>query len=147
MLSVHVPADNDEWLKHETEKLTQFTRLFPLPPQSQYMSAVYADGDAMVPTIDGTKQDEMMMIPSDLNEDHECNVEEDDDDDKDDKHAAGSQPLDSNGSVIATARKQIKSASYEDIIFQVYDDDEADDDDDHDHDDDDDDDDSMIILY
>ena len=118
MLSVHVPADNDEWLKHETETLTQFTRLFPLPPQSPYTSALDADGDTMIPPIDGTKQDEM-MIPSDLNEDHECNVEEDDDDDKDDKHAAGSQSLDSNGSVIAAARKQIKSASYEDIIFQV----------------------------
>ena len=31
VLAIHVPKDDDEWLLFETSRLTQFTRIFPLP--------------------------------------------------------------------------------------------------------------------
>lgn len=121
MLSLHVPSDSDEWLKHETEKLTQFTRLFPLPSTSS--RSANADDDGQHTCIDGANKHDEASV--DLAEDHESIVEEDDDDDKEDKHAAAavaSQAGGSGGSAAAAMmirKQQFKSASYEDIIFQV----------------------------
>ena len=94
VLGIHVPKDDDEWLLFETSRLTQFTRVFP------YLSPTAAEGGAT-----GAAESESKAV---LEE-----VEVEEQPDEEDKEEDGNKE---NGA----KKVPVKSASYEEIIFQAF---------------------------
>ena len=90
-MATHFPTDNDEWMLREIKRLTQFTRIFPPEP-----SASSAKGGV------GEKDED---------EDNNSGDEEGDKEDGADGAAV------TEGS--ASASKPVKSATYEEIMYQV----------------------------
>lgn len=97
MLAIHVPKEDDEWLLFETSKLTQFTRIFPLPKATANESS---SGSAKA----GIATEDQLESQPDEQE------EEDGEEGKEGSNTkeGGKEPA-----------KAAKSATYEEIIFQV----------------------------
>lgn len=101
VLSIHVPKDDDEWLLFETSRLTQFTRIFPLPGPSTSATANASDG---VAAEGGTNK-----VAAASQEEAEVEEQPDEEDQQEDG-------IKENG---AKVKEAVKSATYEEIIFQV----------------------------
>lgn len=96
MLAAHVPSENDEWLRFEMSKLTQCTRIFPLEP----------------------KPKEEENASEEAKEDEEEKEDNEDDNDGDNNNGTNEQP---KPKVEETpAAPKAKSATYEEIMFQVF---------------------------
>lgn len=99
VLAIHVPKDDDEWLLFETSRLTQFTRIFPLPKSAPSVSGSAGGAEASTMGVaEGTAPVE------------EAEVEEQPDEDEEDG---------TNKDTSAKNKVVVKSASYEEIIYQV----------------------------
>ena len=90
----HIPTENDEWMVREIKRLPQLTRIFPPEP------SVNAKGGAA----------------GDKDEDEENGS--DDEGDKEEGADGVSAGVVASDGTVATA-KPVKSATYEEIMFQV----------------------------
>ncbi len=97
VFSLHIPDENEEWLKFEMSRLTQCTRIFPVEPKK-----ILKDGDGK--EVEEGKED---------NEEDKEEQEDEEDADKD------SKKKDKDNKDEAKPPKA-KSASYEEIMFQVF---------------------------
>lgn len=104
MLAIHIPKDDDEWMLFETSKLTQFTRIFPVPKAAASESS---SGSAKA----GVAAEEQLEAQPDEQE------EEDGEEGKEGTSGAGAK--DKDGGNKEPAKAAAKSATYEEIIFQV----------------------------
>jgi hypothetical protein len=109
VLSTHVPTEDEEWLRFEMSRLTQCTRIFPLEPK-----VISADSahNAAAEAEDGK---EMQEETEDAEEGAHANNE-----------ASSTVGGGTNNSVTApptsssSSSSSIKSATYEEILFQVF---------------------------
>jgi len=99
VLGIHVPKDDDEWLLFETSRLTQFTRIFPLPKSAPTTNNSSGTETSTVGVAEGIAPVE------------EAEVEEQPDEDDEDG---------ANKDTGAKNKVAVKSASYEEIIFQAF---------------------------
>eukprot|EP01035_Chromulina_nebulosa_P018945 gene18945-24753_t len=93
VLSIHYPKEDDEWLSHESKILNQFTRIFP--PENS------------------------IIIKSDKQDDDAIDMKEDDDNDDDVTSTMQTIGNSNKEDEVKTTVNSI-TASYEDIIFQVF---------------------------
>ena len=100
VLGIHVPKDDDEWLLFETSRLTQFTRIFPLPKSAPSASSTSSAEASAVGVAEGATPME------------EAEVEEEQPDEEDEDGA--------NKEAGAKNKVAVKSATYEEIIFQAF---------------------------
>lgn len=120
----HIPNEDDEWMKFEMAKLTQFTRIFPPLPKSMmtdYIEAIKGHVSIhQVPDIAVPVRDKSSPIGTENNEneDEEENKEEEDDDDTNNGSAANTTNNSVTNSNADSGKK--KSASYEEIIYQTF---------------------------
>jgi hypothetical protein len=109
VLSLHIPDEQEEWLRFESERLTQCTRIFPLAKRAGKEKDKGGDGERDV----GEENEE------------ELEIEEEDIGDKGtdkkkvdkDKEAA---VVASNSNSNSNKEEKKKPASYEEILFQVF---------------------------
>jgi len=94
VLSIHYPKEDDEWLIHESKILNQFTRIFP--PENS------------------------IIMKSDKQDDDVIDMKEDDDNDDDATTTMQSNGNSNKEDEVKTTTVNSITASYEDIIFQVF---------------------------
>ncbi|RYH19916.1 hypothetical protein EON65_25245 [archaeon] len=120
----HIPNEDEEWMKFEMTKLSQFTRIFPPLPKSMmtnYIEAIKGHVSMhQVPDIAVPVRDKSSPIGTENNEneDEEDNKEEEDDDENNNGNTANANSNSVANSNSDSGKK--KSASYEEIIYQVF---------------------------
>jgi hypothetical protein len=97
IFTTHIPTEEDEWMKLEVSKLSQFTRIFPPEPRS-------SSGDS-----------------NKFSNDEELFAEKEEQEENEDENEGGAsgQPEEKAKKEKETVKVN-KTASYEDIIFKVF---------------------------
>lgn len=108
ILKEHVPNDEEEWMKFEMSRLSQFTRIFPPLPKSAVHWTTSHLPVASDPPVAAVK--EVVKEENDAEDEEENKEEEDEDETNATPSATGTSTTDTKKKV----------ASYEDIICSVF---------------------------
>jgi hypothetical protein len=99
VLSIHVPSEDDDWMRFEMKQLTQFTRIFPVLPDKTVNSN----------STNAMTEEEAAELEA---------KEEDDDDDKDDQEDENNVNVKS-AVVVSKPKEPITIFSFNDILVEV----------------------------